>query len=417
MDANDIKGIENICDSETLFQLGENYWEGKNGVAQNYEKAVECYTKAADAGHVGAIYSLGYCYANGMGINQDLEAADKLLSYAADQGNINAVSTLGRYLYWGDNLPVDKARGFRYLKYAADHGDADSMALVGDDYVSGIGSYEGWGPAKDMAVGKEYLDKACELGSSVGLFLAANKYRHGFDGFPEELEYGTQLLKKAAEAGHPYAQLQYAIACWNGEGVAKNEQEYARWLRESAENKNDEAIIRWAWTRFTGIIDGVRCNSQQELDEARNLMETALMNGNDFMNQPEIKSFMEELRNEELRLGRRLNTNDLYGNQEQFSASNNYSNGSSSGGCYIATAVYGSYDCPQVWTLRRFRDFFLAKKWYGRAFIKFYYAVSPTVVRFFGDTNVFQSYFRKRLDKFVSELKDHGYGDKPYYDR
>ena len=27
---------------------------------------------------------------------------------------------------------------------------------------------------------------------------------------------------------------------------------------------------------------------------------------------------------------------------------------SSSGGCYVATAVYGSYDCPQVWTLRRF---------------------------------------------------------------
>lgn len=24
--------------------------------------------------------------------------------------------------------------------------------------------------------------------------------------------------------------------------------------------------------------------------------------------------------------------------------------------CYIATSVYGSYDCPEVWTLRRFRD-------------------------------------------------------------
>ena len=26
-------------------------------------------------------------------------------------------------------------------------------------------------------------------------------------------------------------------------------------------------------------------------------------------------------------------------------------------GCYIATCVYGSYDCPQVLTLRRFRDY------------------------------------------------------------
>ena len=29
----------------------------------------------------------------------------------------------------------------------------------------------------------------------------------------------------------------------------------------------------------------------------------------------------------------------------------------SKGGCYIATAVYGSYDCPQVWTLQRFCTF------------------------------------------------------------
>lgn len=35
------------------------------------------------------------------------------------------------------------------------------------------------------------------------------------------------------------------------------------------------------------------------------------------------------------------------------------------GGCYVATAVYGSYDCPQVWTLRRFRDNTLAATWYS----------------------------------------------------
>lgn len=30
-------------------------------------------------------------------------------------------------------------------------------------------------------------------------------------------------------------------------------------------------------------------------------------------------------------------------------------------GCYVATAVYHSYNCPQVWTLRRFRDGVLAE--------------------------------------------------------
>ena len=54
------------------------------------------------------------------------------------------------------------------------------------------------------------------------------------------------------------------------------------------------------------------------------------------------------------------------------------------GGCYVATCVYGSYDCPQVWTLRRFRDNMLAESRPGRAFIRVYYAVSPTLVKWFG---------------------------------
>ncbi len=50
------------------------------------------------------------------------------------------------------------------------------------------------------------------------------------------------------------------------------------------------------------------------------------------------------------------------------------------GACYIATCVYSSYDCPQVWTLRRFRDYTLDETWYGRLFIKCYYAISPILV-------------------------------------
>jgi len=61
----------------------------------------------------------------------------------------------------------------------------------------------------------------------------------------------------------------------------------------------------------------------------------------------------------------------------------------SSSGCYIATAVYGSYDCPQVWTLRRFRDNMLAKTWYGRTLIRAYYAISPTIVKWFGKAEWF----------------------------
>ena len=87
------------------------------------------------------------------------------------------------------------------------------------------------------------------------------------------------------------------------------------------------------------------------------------------------------------------------------------------GGCYIATAVYGSYDCPQVWTLRRYRDYTLAESWYGRAFIHAYYAVSPTIVKCLGDKEWFKKLWRRKLNQMIEKLNMAGVDDSPYEDR
>lgn len=89
----------------------------------------------------------------------------------------------------------------------------------------------------------------------------------------------------------------------------------------------------------------------------------------------------------------------------------------SSGGCYIATAVYGSYDCPEVWTLRRFRDDTLAATWYGRTFIRVYYAISPTLVKWFGNTEWFKNLWKNKLDKMVNDLRAKGVESTPYQDK
>ena len=87
------------------------------------------------------------------------------------------------------------------------------------------------------------------------------------------------------------------------------------------------------------------------------------------------------------------------------------------GPCYVATAVYGSYDCPEVWTLRRFRDYSLAESMFGRTFIKIYYTISPTLVKWFGKNPFFKKIFKPILDKFVSKLQNNGVASTPYEDR
>lgn len=90
---------------------------------------------------------------------------------------------------------------------------------------------------------------------------------------------------------------------------------------------------------------------------------------------------------------------------------------SAKSGCYIATAIYGSYDCPPVWTLRRYRDDILAETWYGRVLIHTYYAISPVLVRWFGNADWFKIIWRNYLNRMVQQLKNSGVEDTPYQDR
>lgn len=86
-------------------------------------------------------------------------------------------------------------------------------------------------------------------------------------------------------------------------------------------------------------------------------------------------------------------------------------------GCYIATCVYGSYDCREVWILRRYRDYKLAKTFLGRVFIRVYYLFSPMLVRLFGKYEFFKGFWRKRLDKITRKLHKKGFEDTPYEDK
>jgi hypothetical protein len=84
--------------------------------------------------------------------------------------------------------------------------------------------------------------------------------------------------------------------------------------------------------------------------------------------------------------------------------------GKSSGGCYIATAVYGSYDAPRVLTLRRFRDEVLASSSAGRWLIRVYYRVSPVIAENLRSARTLNGWVKAALDRFTDALrKKHGW--------
>lgn len=113
--------------------------------------------------------------------------------------------------------------------------------------------------------------------------------------------------------------------------------------------------------------------------------------------------------------GHNKNNSIVYNRMEENSAQEENKE-TKKAGCYVATCVYGSYDCPEVWVLRRYRDIALQSAWYGRIFIKVYYIISPIIVSIFGKTKLFKTFFKNILDKMVIELINEGYKDTKYND-
>ena len=71
------------------------------------------------------------------------------------------------------------------------------------------------------------------------------------------------------------------------------------------------------------------------------------------------------------------------------------------GNCFIATAVYGSYDSPEVVLLRVFRDNTLAKSTLGRAFIRVYYTYSPPIAEFVAGKESLRKILRLIFDSII----------------
>ena len=75
------------------------------------------------------------------------------------------------------------------------------------------------------------------------------------------------------------------------------------------------------------------------------------------------------------------------------------------GGCFIATAVYGDYDHPQVRVLRRFRDQILMKSAVGERFVRWYYRVGPGVAKYVKNNLLVSFGFRVLCDCLIDILR------------
>ena len=80
-------------DAKQFYELGEDYYYGRNGKDEDATEATKWYFKAAELGYAPAQYSLGYCLNNGDGIEEDEEEAWEWVEKAAKQEEAKVAET------------------------------------------------------------------------------------------------------------------------------------------------------------------------------------------------------------------------------------------------------------------------------------------------------------------------------------
>ena len=208
-------------------RLGDMYRHGQ-GVAQNYQKAVECYRKSAEQGDAYAQGELGWMYLIGYGVPQDYAQAAYWCQKSAIQGGSNGQNSLG-YLYengWG--VSQDYKLAFEWYKRAAEQGNPYSQNKVG--YMYDIGR----GITQNYELAFEWYQKAANQDILYAQNRLGDMYRHGL-GVPQNYRKSVECYRKSAEQGDAYAQGELGWMYLSGYGVPQDFTQAAEWCRKSAD--------------------------------------------------------------------------------------------------------------------------------------------------------------------------------------
>lgn len=279
------------------------------------------------------------------------------------------------------------------LKDRISQGDIDACKTLGDLYYQG---YSGNDQNDEKAF--PYWKKAADAGNVSAAGIIGIRLFTGTYGKNREAE-AIPYLMAAADAGAngPGPQYMLGMAYQFGRGCRENKALAEKYFRMAALQNDGNAQYNLGRLLFLKQDDEymhwICCAHINGNKDATELLNTFIQNSDDKAGAKQaIEWSIEDVQK-----------NGIVPKKRSGSSSG------SGGGCYIATAVYGSYNAAEVMTLRRFRDETLMNHWWGRAFVKIYYTLSPSVADKLKNEKRINSIVRAQLDLFVKHLrkKDH----------
>lgn len=182
-----------FADSDSIFQLGVDYFNGVNGKYMDRDRGFQLQYRAAEMGQSDAMFELGCMYHNGV------------------------------YVERNDSTALD------WFKKAATKRHAKALDNCGLCYINGVGV------EKNPTIAFDYFHQGAELGYSECLFNLGVCYENG-DGTETNYSEAAKCFRQAAELNHPEAQYALAKCYYFGDGLKKDWDQTFYWAKLSFEN-------------------------------------------------------------------------------------------------------------------------------------------------------------------------------------
>ena len=168
--------------------------------------------RAEDKSDPKSMTLLGELYANGLGVPRDDAKAAEWYKLAAGRGDPNAMFALAMFRLEGRAGPRDREKSAKWLAAAAKLGHptaAYDLALL---YMEGQLFPQDFGRAAEL------LRVAAQAGSPQAQYALGTLYKEG-RGVPKDMHEAVRLWALASLADDVDAEVEYAIALFNGDGV------------------------------------------------------------------------------------------------------------------------------------------------------------------------------------------------------
>lgn len=208
------------------LRLAEADWD-----AGRFEAAVARLRPLAEAGDAQAQYRLGLAHAQGRGVARDVVKALAWWHRAAVQGDAQAQYQLGLAYLEGQGVEEDPGLASAWLARAAARELPAATYRLARFYEARATTSD---DEADRRAGVVLLERAAEQGHPEAQLRIGEIYAAGRNGVLRDPAWAARWFGKAARQGMPAAQGHLGDAFANGQGVPRDILQAAAWYRLAA---------------------------------------------------------------------------------------------------------------------------------------------------------------------------------------